>query len=249
MEKMKFIKKLLYIDEVDSTNSYLLRNRSTYKSGTAEITLSQTSGRGRGNHIWDSNGCVAISVLIKNAAARLLPLAAAVAAACAVQHILGLKTQIKWPNDILIEEKKICGILCEAKLCSQDSITSSNIEAVCGAGFNLYQSQDYFEAVKLPHASSIYAQTGKILNYTDLALQFLLNLEQNIKLINVNAYTLLDEYKKKCITVGRQVKIMPGGDIAEAVDIAEDGALIVMTKSGREKIYGEVSVRGVNGYV
>ena len=42
---------------------------------------------------------------------------------------------------------------------------------------------------------------------------------------------------------------MPGGDIAEAVDIAEDGALIVMTKSGREKIYGEVSVRGVNGYV
>lgn len=87
------------------------------------------------------------------------------------------------------------------------------------------------------------------MNYADIAEQFLLNLEENLKLIKNNAPMLLQGYKDRCITIGRQVKIMPSEEIGTAVDIDADGALVVKTQSGKIKAYGDVSVRGVDGYI
>lgn len=241
----ELIERLLYIDEIDSTNSYLLRSSKICKSGTAVVTLNQTAGRGRKDHVWDSRGCAAVSVLFRGISSPLLPLAAATAAAEAIYKLSNSRAEIKWPNDILINEKKVCGILCEARA----SAAPGDAIAVCGAGFNLSQEQDFFEKAKLYHASSIYAQTGKILNYADIAEQFLLNLEENLKLIKNNASMLLQGYKDRCITIGRQVKIMPSEEIGTAVDIDADGALVVKTQSGKIKAYGDVSVRGVDGYI
>ena len=239
----------MYIDEVDSTNSYLLRSSKIYKSGTAVVTLNQTAGRGRKDHVWDSRGCVAVSVLFKGISSPLLPLAAAVAAAVTIYKLSDLNTKIKWPNDILINEKKICGILCEGRTLAANPTAPGDAIAVCGAGFNLGQEQNFFERANLCHASSIYAQAGKLLNYIDTAELFLLNLEENLKLIKNNVPTLLQEYKDRCITIGRQVKIMPSEEIGTAVDIDNNGALIVKTQSGKIKAYGDVSVRGVDGYI
>ena len=178
-----------------------------------------------------------------------MPLAAATAAAEAIYKLSESRAEIKWPNDILINEKKVCGILCEARASAANPAAPGDAIAVCGAGFNLRQEQDFFKKAKLYHASSIYAQTGKILNYADIAEQFLLNLEENLKLIKNNAPILLQRYKDRCITIGRQVKIMPSEEIGTAVDIDAGGALVVKTRSGKIKAYGDVSVRGAEGYI
>ncbi len=244
MKSAVLIKRLLYIDEVDSTNTYLLKSSGVYESGTAVLTLNQTSGRGRGGHVWDGHGCAAISVLIKDRPLSLLPLAAAAAAARTIAALTDATAKIKWPNDIIMNGKKLCGILCESRT------TPSGGQAgvyVCGAGFNLSQSDEYFAPAGLFHASSIYAQTGRRINHATLASVFLAELEKSIKLTDIDSAALLNEYKKLCLTIGMEVKILPSGITGTAIDITRDGALVVQTGSGDVTVYGEVSVRGIDG--
>ena len=106
---------MIHLSSVDSTNDYILRE--DYPSGTVVWADSQTAGRGRGDHRFASpEGGIYFSCLLKDLSfeeALLLTPKAAVAVCMALEDICGLSPRIKWVNDVLLEGKKVCGILCE----------------------------------------------------------------------------------------------------------------------------------------
>lgn len=237
-------RRVLLLDEVDSTNSFLLRERQNYGDGTAAVTLAQTAGRGRGDHVWQGGGGLAMSVLFKEHGyfSPLLPIAAAVSAARAVGMLGRCTVGVKWPNDILIEGKKVCGILCES-VAAGNGVTA----AVCGAGFNLEQTAEFFGRPGLEHASSLLLQTGMRISVEEMAAAFLNELDSAVRRLTDDPSGLLDEYRRLCVTVGTQVKLLPSGTVGRAVRISDSGTLIVETENGTVEAYGEISVRTPDG--
>ena len=165
----------------------------------------------------------------------------------------GVDCQIKWPNDLLLNGTKIVGILCES-VCYGYQQQGRGI--LCGIGINLAQPQSYFDAADLPHGTSLALQGAAI------------DLEQDPGWLaealtdfgfDRPLYTFArdgfapfrEEYKAACVNIGRRVTFdLPDGGqgAGEAVDVDEEGRLVVRTDSGEEHVFtGEVSVRGIYG--
>ncbi len=235
---------VMLLSSVDSTNNYLLQNRNLLKDGTVVLTLNQTGGRGRNGHDWKGGG-LAISVLLKKEGyfPAQLPLAAAVAAANALSKLTGYKAKIKWPNDILMDGKKICGILCESK-----SASNKEMAAVCGAGFNLLQEESFFKEAGLPYAASVFMQTSKRVEYTEMAEEYLNELSRSLDRLAEDTGGLLKDYRDLCLTLGKEVRVIPNGITGRAADITDRGSLLIEAKDGVKEVYGEVSIRGISGY-
>lgn len=147
--------RLTCLAQVDSTNSWAKTHLAELSHLDAVYALSQTAGRGRLGRSWQNAGEEALyyTIVCKTplADAASLPLLASLAVAGALQKLLGLSCQIKWPNDLLAGGKKLCGILCES--------TPGGI--VCGIGINLRQSEDFFAAHGLLYATSAAAALKK----------------------------------------------------------------------------------------
>ncbi|MCI6083649.1 biotin--[acetyl-CoA-carboxylase] ligase, partial [bacterium] len=142
---------LFYFPEVGSTNTWAKEHLDRFGPVGAVYTTSQTAGRGRLGRTWVNAAGQALyyTVVLKVPLAQpeTLPLFASLAVADALRERYGIDCQIKWPNDLLLRGKKIVGILCEG-IPDQNAI-------VCGIGINLAQPQSYFDAMELPHASSL----------------------------------------------------------------------------------------------
>ena len=151
--------RILHFDTLDSTNLEALRHaRLGAEEGLCVVALQQTAGRGRRGRDWVSlagNGLY-LSILLRPAlddqTLPLITLMAAVAVHDVLSASVGLKPDIKWPNDILVNEKKICGILAES------SETEYGLAVVVGIGINLRSPAD--EAA-MPSATSIESEGGK----------------------------------------------------------------------------------------
>lgn len=147
--------RLICLAQTDSTNNWAKRHLARLSHLDAVYALSQTAGKGRLGRSWENAGEDALyyTIVCKMplADAASLPLLASLAAAGALQKLLGLGCQIKWPNDLLAGGKKLCGILCES---TPDGI-------VCGIGVNLRQSEAFFAARGLPYATSAAAALAK----------------------------------------------------------------------------------------
>ncbi len=239
--------RLIELTETDSTNTWLKANRHTLQSGDAVTALRQTAGRGRMGHIWlDSEGMLPLSVLLK-APPHISTLTLSVSlAVCEVLCSLfdqPPRFSIKWPNDIVLNGCKLCGILCES--CSN----GDSFDIICGVGINLTQTDEYFKAAGIPHGGSIKQLTGIIPDRQSLAA----SLAESIREYSERDFKMLrEEYKRRCITLGKEVRLIEGGRerIALAVDIAESGHLVCRDESGTFEVNsGEVSVRGIYGYV
>lgn len=143
--------RLTCLAQVDSTNNWAKTHLAELSHLDAVYALSQTAGKGRLGRSWENAGEEALyyTIVCKTPLAdpASLPLLASLAVAGALQKLLGLNCQIKWPNDLLAGGKKLCGILCES--------TPGGI--VCGIGVNLRQSEDFFAAHGLPYATSAAA--------------------------------------------------------------------------------------------
>lgn len=148
-EQAKETPRLIFLDEVDSTNNWAKAHLTELGHLDAVYAASQTAGKGRLGRGWANAGeeglyyTIACKAPLRDPAS--LPLLASLAAAGAVRALFGLDCQIKWPNDLLTGGKKLCGILCEA--------TPEGI--VCGIGVNLWQDDAYFAARELPYATSV----------------------------------------------------------------------------------------------
>lgn len=245
-------KDLIYFDRIDSTNEYLKKEAANLRHGTVVIADEQAAGKGRMGKTWITKPgtSLCMSVLLKPIDIDnmiLLPIICSIAVRRAILKICELKCAIKWINDIVITNKKLCGILCESK------ILGDEICIVCGIGLNVTQSRDFFIDNHLPYATSLYIETGKRFFSEQLAAEILNQLEPlyNEMLLKGLA-PFREEYKDSCITLGKQVKFEYNGNelIGTAIDVDENGSLKINVNGDFLCINsGETSVRGLYGYL
>lgn len=243
-----------YFKSIDSTNTFAKRFAETPESGTALIVAEeQTSGRGRLGREWLSASGMGLyfTLLIKPeiepSRATLITQIVAVAVAEAIETLTGLTVGIKWPNDLIINNKKVCGILTELSA----EMTVVNYLAV-GIGINVNQTV-FPEAIEVK-ASSLARLCGHRIDRRML-------LEEVVKRAGVYLPAVTDEnmldaihriYCEKSVTLGREVHLVGKQDrIARVLDITRYGELVVEYPDGSRDFihHGEVTVRGIDFYV
>ena len=176
-----------------------------------------------------------------------LTLVAGLAICEAIQAQTDLPVRIKWPNDIVLNGKKICGILCEMQA-NQEGVQY----AVVGVGVNV--NTDSFPT-DLPYASSLYRQSGIKYDREPIIESFCTRFDHYYRDYQKeqNLGFLLENYKSNCITLNNKVKIINNQQTkeAEAQDITKTGELFVQYEDGTEEciLAGEVSVRGLYDYI
>lgn len=251
LKTVRLGRRLLYFDELASTNAYLKENAAVLPHGAAVIAQSQIKGRGRPGKSWsDPAGAgLALSLLLhgqNTSDISRLPLLAGLGVVFSLEAITGESFSLKWSNDVLYCGKKLCGILCESKIAAQGT------SAVVGIGVNLAQTQPDFDHLGLVYATSLQLATGKIVPNLPLAGEICNQFEQILEDFEENGFNRLKEtYKSRCITLGKQVRVITGKteQTGLACDIADDGALICEIGGKLVPIYaGETSVRGLYGY-
>ena len=237
------INEVRYLPECGSTNAYVKEHFEEFGPVGAVYTENQTAGRGRLGRSWVNAEGKALyyTVAIREPLAQpaTLPLLASLAVRTQLRLRYGVDCQIKWPNDLLLNGKKIVGIL-------------------CGIGINLAQPQSYFDAAGLPNGTSLELQGAKVDLSTDPAwlaeglTDF--GFDRNLYLFARDGFApFREEYKAACVNLGRRVTFdLPDGGqgAGEAVDVDEEGRLVVRTDSGEVHVFtGEVSVHGIYGAV
>lgn len=249
-----FAQRTIYHEEIDSTNEEVKRlaeNGAIH--GTLVVSDYQSKGKGRRGRTWISSkgNCIYMSILLRpdmeSARAAGLTLMAALAVSDGIDR-LGCKTQIKWPNDVIINGKKVCGILTEMS----GEIDYINY-VVVGIGINVNDEQFPPEIGQM--ATSIKIENGEVENRAKLVAYIMEAMEEYyITYRKTNDLSLLlEKYNGKLANVNKQVKLIQKGEeqIRTALGIDKTGALLVVDDNGNQEriISGEVSVRGIYGYV
>lgn len=247
-------KNICCYEEVDSTNQTVkVLARQGAKEGTVVIADKQLMGKGRLGKTWESPSGTGIwmSILLRPniipAQASQLTLLAGLNMCEAIQRVTGLECKIKWPNDIVVNGKKVCGILTEMSA-ELDRINY----VILGIGVNVNTKSFPTE---LSHATSLSIAGGKDYLRRYIVKEFLQLFETDYmrykdeKSIEI----FLERYRASCITLHNHVKVIAAEReyIAYTKDIGQDGSLIVIDEEGGEKsvFSGEVSVRGIYGYI
>ena len=234
------------LDTVDSTNEEARRQASaSLKTPALIIANSQTSGRGRMGRSFHSpeDSGLYMSYLVPAMQSIedtvRLTTAAAVAVSLAIEEIYGIKAEIKWVNDILVNTKKVCGILCESFRAD-----SGERFAVIGIGVNI--STKHFPEELCDKAASLSDSSDKKYALAAATLRRLRAFYENPKNAEIMAI-----YKERSAVLGRRVRLISGTDetLATATDIEDDGTLCVTLDSGEtRKIHsGEITLRFDNG--
>jgi len=249
--KTEFIgRNIIYKNVSGSTNSDA-KNNSEMADGSLFIAEKQNAGRGRRGKGWVSEAGEGIymTILLKPEISpekiSCLTLAAGMAV-CKALRGFDVDASIKWPNDIIADSKKICGILVE--LSAEDNEINY---AVCGIGINVHQKS--FPDNISGMTSSVLLSTNKEFSRNDIIISVMNCFEKYYKkFLSCGMSALIDEYKGMCITIGREVTIIKADKkfTATAVGLEENGGLIINHNGISETVTsGEVSVRGLLGYV
>ncbi len=235
----------VYADELSSTNSFLMDKNNGYtNNGTVILAEKQTLGRGRKDRVWyslpDTN--LTFSVLLNNNKflARnytLINYAASLAVAASIENLYQLKTEVKWPNDVLINGKKISGILIEA------SSQGNQIEKfVVGIGINVNQSS--FQGNFNYQPTSIKIELDRNVERERLLAEILNNFEGFLEKLKNHKTEVINDWKSKCKMIGERISLVENDTEKFGIfyDIDDDGFLLLKTKEGIEKIhYGDLS--------
>ncbi|MCR5369724.1 MAG: biotin--[acetyl-CoA-carboxylase] ligase [Clostridium sp.] len=246
---------VVYADVADSTNNVIKRLAEEGAShGTLAVADRQTGGKGRRGRAWSAPGGVGIwmSLLLRPeidpADASMITLISAMAVADGIREETGLDTMIKWPNDVVAGGKKVVGILTEM---------SSEIDhvnyVVPGIGINV-NTAEFPEDIRQT-ATSVMLETGKKQNRSRIIGAVLRHYEEyyDIFMKKKDMTDLLETYNRRLANAGRAVRVLdPAGEYSgTAQGINHRGELLVETETGevRNVLSGEVSVRGIYGYV
>lgn len=251
-----FGRTFLWFESLSSTNDYLKEHGRSLAHGTAAAALRQLAGRGRSGRRWEDTAqgkdskSLALSVLLKPPTVYhtpVLPHVCGLAVKKAIAQLAGTSASIKWPNDIVLNRGKVCGILCESV------IEGDELFIVCGMGVNLLETKEEFARLGLEHATSIYQESGKRLSLPETAAAILNALEGYYEALLQGGFeAMLAEYRTACVTIGAEVRVLQNGteQIGTAVDVAADGTLLVNIGGKLCAVRsGEASVRGLYGYV
>lgn len=236
----------IYVEEIDSTNTYLLdRNNSINISGTVVLAEKQAKGRGRKDRVWYSSKeqNLTFSILLLKeyklfGHLNLINFAASLSVATSIENLFQLNTELKWPNDVLINKKKTCGILLESS--SQGNKLD---RVVVGIGVNVNQSM--FQGQFNYPPTSIRIEIGREVGREKLLAEILNNFEFYLSKILDEPNYITREWKEKCKMLGEKVYIKEGNLVKNGIfeDIDKEGFLLLKTKEGIEKItIGDVSL-------
>ena len=266
--------RLELLSSVDSTNNYLKARASQTSpakercpsartgaegsapdpasphSGAVAVAEAQTAGRGRLGRSFDSAPGAGsyLSVLLHPAcppaALMTLTARAAVAVRRAIREAAGVEAGIKWVNDLVLNGKKICGILTELSVEAESGLVSY---AVVGVGINCNRPAAAFPPELRSVAGSILSETGKRVDRNALTAALIRALSE------LPGEEWLTEYRAACVNLGRPVQILAPGRPPRpgtALDVGPNAELLVQTETGVEAVRsGEVSVRGMYGYM
>ena len=253
------INEVRYLPECGSTNAYVKEHFEEFGPVGAVYTTNQTAGRGRLGRSWVNAEGKALyyTVAIREPLAQpaTLPLLASLAVKQQLALRYGVECQIKWPNDLLLNGKKIVGILCESVSYGYEQ---QGRGILCGIGINLAQPQSYFDAADLPHGTSLMLQGAKV--DLDADPQWLaegltdFGFDRPLYVFARDGFApYREEYKAACVNLGRRVTFdLPNGEkgAGEAIDVDDEGRLVVRTDAGDQHVFtGEVSVHGIYGAV
>ena len=245
-------KKIFQFETIDSTNDYAKKIALEELDGTLIISEEQTKGRGRVGRQWYSKSGEGIwmSIILKpDMIPQKAPFITLIAGASIVKALnkLGIKTFIKWPNDIIINNKKVAGILTELSA-EVDKINY----IVLGIGINTKTIKFSQEISEI--ATSLYRE-GYIISRVDIVRAILEEFEKlYLQYINKNSRKeILSICRRYSSIIGKDVYLIKEDEkeLVKCLDMNEYGNLIVRTENNiiKEIISGEVSIRGVKGYV
>ena len=248
---------LHWYDTIDSTNTRAKQlAREGAPHGTVIIAGSQSAGRGRlGRSFSSPPGSGAyLSVILRPQcqATQLMHLtcAAAVAACDALEKLSGQRPGIKWINDLILESKKLGGILTELSI---DPKTAQVQYAVVGIGINCCQRPSDFPEEIQGMAGSLSMISEKQIDRSRVAAAMIDALHRMDSGLLTDKKATMDRYRADCITLGKDISLVKAdGSVrhGHAMDIDDEGALIVQFADGTLETVnsGEVSVRGMYGY-
>ncbi|UCE97627.1 MAG: biotin--[acetyl-CoA-carboxylase] ligase [Dehalococcoidia bacterium] len=237
-------RKIIYQSEMPSTMDTARKEvLGGTLEGTVIITDEQTAGKGRIGRPWLSpKGCVALSVILCPEVSLLssIIMVASLAVLYAIRDITGLNPMIKWPNDIMINDKKVCGILIESGVKE-----GGKDHTIIGIGINVNLDAVYLGKVSVP-ATSILNELGREVSRLKLIRNLLIEIDK-LYLCVRNEGSLYEEWRQYLDTLGRQVYVKMGEEIFEGVaeSVTRDGNLMLRTREGNLKriIAGDVTIR------
>lgn len=248
-------KEVLYFDTIDSTNTKAQElAEKGYPSGTLVVADKQESGKGRRGRSWVSPSGTGIfmTLMIKPDInpnnASMLTLVAALAVAKAITSVTGEEALIKWPNDIVINGKKVCGILTEMNA-QFDYIN----HIVVGIGINVH-NESFPEEISQMASSLMIEAGGKRFHRAQIIADTMSYFEQyyDTFLETQDLSALVREYDELLVNRNKSVRVLDPKEPfdGKAMGITPKGELIVDTWESRKLVSsGEVSVRGIYGYV
>ena len=234
---------IYFAESTDSTNTRLKElARQGAPQGTVVAAREQTGGKGRlGRSFVSPPGGLYLSILWRpefspEKAARL-SCAGALAACAAIEEVWGIAPDIKWPNDLLLKGKKISGILTEASWQGE-----GRSFVIVGTGINV--NTESFPTELVDSASSLYLETGRRIEPEKLMAAFISRLDSVYRAWGEEGAPFLEEYRRRCITPGRDILIDQEGGRAKvhARSVEDDYSLLIQWPDGREekKSFGEI---------
>ncbi len=245
--------RIVYEEEMESTNlrAKMIADENVM-SGTLVVAKRQTAGRGRLGRNWSSpEGNAYFTLIVKPDIAieqiSQITVVAALALSQSLAAMTELDIKIKWPNDIVVSSRKLCGILAETKIMDNDLKY-----VIVGIGVNVNQMQ--FEDAICDMATSLVNETGKVMDVAKLIAGFVNCFEVYYEqFLQSNDLSLLsDLYNQRLVHMDQSVRVIGEDEmIGVARGIDNTGALLLEMEDGeiRHVIAGELSVRGLYGYV
>ena len=244
---------IYFYQEIDSTNTQAKRlAEEGAPHGSVVVAEVQTGGRGRRGRNWVSAGGSGIwfSLLLRPEIlpdqASMLTLVAAMAVTKAIRRVTSLDAMIKWPNDVVLEGKKVCGILTE--LSAQIDFVN---HIIVGIGINVRRQEFPPElekvATALEQERQLHVDRASLLE--KVLEEFEFYYEKYLCTLDVSLFR--EEYQELLVNYGRQIQVLDPSGAYEGVarGINERGELLVACDRGLRAVNsGEVSVRGIYGY-
>jgi BirA family biotin operon repressor/biotin-[acetyl-CoA-carboxylase] ligase len=239
-QSAQLAQRLDWVESTGSTNSDLIAaaaaEPAAFPDFSVLVAAEQTAGRGRSGREWQApaGSSLVVSVLLRPNAVAVtqfawLPLIAGMSMANAISQFAGSqRAQVKWPNDVLIGDKKVCGVLSE--------LLPDASAVVIGTGVNVFQSLDQLPTET---ATSLALEKIAIESLDDLLAAYLKNLRSNINDFialagELGASELHDRISAICASIGREVRVMLPNDkqfLGKAIAIDSIGRLVVQNES------------------
>ena len=234
-------RKILVYNRTSSTNDIAHRYAKNKKNdGLAIFAEEQTAGRGRAGNKWHSSRSDSIlcSIVLTDCKcnAELLSLACAVAVAEAIGKPAKGEAKIKWPNDIILNGKKVAGILLESKT------DNSGNTYVIGIGINCHQKKESFPTELQPIATSIDIESHSVVDRISLAKRLLTSIDHWLEAVQETSEKVTDQWRKLSVQLGHRVKLIYNGQefTGNCIGIDPEKGLILQLDTGGVRMFDAI---------